>query len=883
MSLRKRAFLYILITFLLLVALMAATSNYIALGAFKDVERRFLEQDMDRVKSHLHEALRQVGRLASDWGAWDDMYFFTESKDPSLFRELLDPMALRALNLDVMVVMDKDLNPLVTWSISDMGEEGPLSPVAQAKLKAIAPNVLKISSEGSFQDTFYLGENLYIAGFSPILLTNHTGPSRGFLMTGKAFDNALLEIVADTKIDFYLVPLAASPSLSPGEVEITPCGDGAVTVRQRWDSFLSSVNPLSIEFTQPRWIYNQGRRAIFHSYLWLFLSGAGILAVVMTLLNSLVLRRLEGLRLVSDAIVSGGRLDLRAPLSGSDEISSLSASFNSLMETLENLVNDIPDPLFICDLNGAILLTNNEAQRALGDGAEIAGRPLSTLLKKTVSKSSRARLNFTTGDVYEAELAGPEGVGLPVEVRKREIRYGKRPLLLFVARDITERKTFEQRLAKKAYFDELTGLPNRSAFLEDLGKVMKGEGQGEAHAVALINLDRFKLVNEQVGNVNGDRLLIIIGRRVEEALGEGDRVYRTGGDEYSLLVPFHSVEEMEIELKPLMEKVHQAISAPSPVGVETIFPSASIGVITHISEGVSPSEIINRAAEALKEAKKAGLGFTSYASAGRTGGKETVNILRLSAEMHAGLEKGEFIPYFQPIYSTETGNPVGFETLARWLHPARGFLGPASFVPAAEHTGFVGKIDMHMMKNALRASEALQKKNPGLSLFFSSNGSATFFQTLYAEEILEAFLKQTGADPTLFTLEITESLLIENLVEISEKLNKLKSMGIKIALDDFGTGFSSLQYLNQLPLDYIKLDRAFVARLFKSQKDERLLRMIIHLAGELQLKVIAEGVETKKQYEWLKEAGCENVQGFLLSRPLPWEGVEGLLKGRENS
>lgn len=878
MSLRKRAFLYILFTILVMVALMAGTSNFFTMRAFEDVERRFFEQDVDRVRSHLNELLREVGRYASDWGAWDDMYFFMESKDPSLIRELLDPMGLRALDLDILVVVDNGLNPLITWSLSDTGEKEALTEGALTKLKTIAPDILNFLSKGSFQDIINLGGTLYLAGFSPVILTNHTGPSRGFLMTARAFDKALPKVVADTKIDFYLFPLAGSPP--PGKVEITPCGEGEAAIRQGWVPLLSSENPLAMEFTQPRWIYNQGRRAIFHSYLWLFLSGAGILAVVMVLLHSLVLRRLEGLKSVSEAIVWGGRFGLRAPLSGDDEISELSSSFNSLLETLESLVNDIPDPLFICDLASSILLTNKEAQRVMGleDGDEATGKSLSRLLKKTVQKGSRARLNFSRGDVYEAELAGPEGRGLPVEVRRQEIRYGKKPLLLFIARDITERMTFEQRLAKKAYFDELTGLPNRAALLEDLGRAMKGD-KGEAYVMALINLDRFKLVNEQVGNVNGDRLLIIIGRRMEEVLGEEDRVYRTGGDEFSILISFHSTQAMEKKLKPLMERVHQAISAPSPVGAETIFPSASIGVITHLSEAVSPSEIINRAAEALKEAKKAGLGFTSYSSAGSAGGKETVNILRLSAEMHAGLEKGEFIPYFQPIYSTATGAPVGFETLARWLHPAQGFLGPAAFVPAAEHTGFVGKIDMHMMKNALRASESIQRKNPGRPVFFSSNGSAIFFQTLYAEEILEAFLKQTGADPTLFTLEITESLLIENLSEISAKLDRLKAMGIKIALDDFGTGFSSLQYLNQLPLDYIKLDRAFVARLFDSEKDERLLRMIIHLAGELQLKVIAEGVETKKQFDWLKEAGCGSVQGYLFSRPLPWEGVERLLGG----
>lgn len=200
----------------------------------------------------------------------------------------------------------------------------------------------------------------------------------------------------------------------------------------------------------------------------------------------------------------------------------------------------------------------------------------------------------------------------------------------------------------------------------------------------------------------------------------------------------------------------------------------------------------------------------------------------------------------------------------------------------AEHTGFVGKIDLKMMEHALRAAGILRRRNPLAPPFFSSNGSPLFFRMPFAEEILENFLAKTGADPSLFTLEVTESLLIENLGEVSRKLNRLKELGIRIALDDFGTGYSSLQYINQLPFDYVKLDKSFVARLFESEKDERLLRTIIHMAGELRLEVIAEGVETQEQLEWLTRAGCAKVQGYLFSRPVPWEDVQIMMGGEES-
>jgi diguanylate cyclase (GGDEF)-like protein/PAS domain S-box-containing protein len=891
MSLRKKVFLYILVTILFLILLMSLTSQYLAMKAFEDVERRFFGQDMARVHSRLDEELRLVGRYAFDWGAWDSMYFFLEKKDPSRFREMLDPLSLRALDLDILAVVDTGLSPVIAYSVSETGEEKPLSSEFLAGLKAMAPDLLEAASEGSLQDILSIGGDLYLAGVSPILLTNRTGPPRGFLLTGSALKRQIPKISSSLGTDFSVAPVSAEDSSpSPGEVTIITEDPKTATVRRPWPKTFTPAAPLEVRFTRPRDIYIEGRRAIFHSYLWIFLSGGGILVVVMILMDSLVLRRLDGLRSVSDRIVSDGGIGLRVPVSGSDEIAALSSSFNTLLDTLENLVGDIPDPLFICDPEGRILIANAEAHRILnlGKTSSLPGTAISSIMipaadSKDDGQDSRAELIFSSRDMFEANIARPDGTALPVEIRRQEIRYGKRHLVLFLARDLTERKGFEQRLARKAYFDDLTGLPNRSAFIEDLNRALKGgEGSGEVLCAASLNLDRFKLVNEQVGNVNGDRILLIIGRRLEETIGEDARLYRTGGDEFSILTPLPAPPRLREEAEKLMDSIHKSVGVPCPVGSDTIFPSVSIGAVPDISRCTSPSDVINRAHQALKEAKRAGLGFTSYQYGDNEDSvPETVNILRLSAEMHSGLEKGEFIPFYQPIYSVSDGSIAGFETLARWMHPARGLLPPSEFIPMAEHTGFVGKIDLNMMEHALGASEVMRRLTPSAPPFFSSNGSPLFFRMPYTEEILETFLNRTGADPALFTLEVTESLLIENLGEVSRKLNRLKEMGISIALDDFGTGYSSLQYINQLPFDYVKLDKSFVARLFDSEKDMRLLRTIINMAGELRLEVIAEGVETREQLDWLTGAGCGKVQGYLFSKPVPWENVKKMMGGEE--
>lgn len=889
MPLRKKIFLYILTTVLFLLFVMSVTSNNLTERAFLDVERRFFEQDMARVQNRLDQELRIVGRYAFDWGAWDSMYYFMEEKDLPRFQEMLDPMSLRALGLDILAVVDTDFSPVIAYTVTETGEERKLTPELMSSLKDLAPKLMEGFSEGLLSDILSIGEELYLAGISPILLTNHMGSPRGFLLTGTILAAKIPEIAASLGTSFSVARHEnPDPLLETGAVEISSSPDGMAVVRQGRKRAFSQGVPLEVRLTAPRSIYDEGRRAIHQSYLWIFLSGGGILVVVMVLMESMVLRRLDGLRSVSDRIVSEGDTGLRVPVSGSDEITDLSSSFNTLLDTLESLVSDIPDSLFICSPDGTILSANREAHRSVGSGTSktLAGKNVSSFVKKTetlkdIEEGPATGNIFSGGNVFEAELLREKETALPVEIRRQEIHYGRLPVVLFLARDLTERKGFEDRLAKMAYFDELTGLPNRSAFIRDVNRAIKDASRtGQVFCAALMDLDRFKLVNEQVGNINADRILSTISRRLEEVMGENFRLYRTGGDEFSLLIACPPGRNPREGTDRLMDRIHRAVGVPCSVGSETIFPSASIGVLNDIGRFQSSSEVINRLVHALREAKKTGLGFTSYhIEENELSGPGTVNILRLSAEMHAGLERGEFVPYFQPIYSASDGSLSGFETLARWVHPVRGLLPPCDFIPLAENTGFAGKIDMYMLKQALIASEKLRRKNPSASYVFSSNGSPLFFQTPHIVEVLEDLLRETKADPNFFTLEVTESLLAENLCEVSRKLSSLKELGVRIALDDFGTGYSSLQYINQLPLDYIKLDQSFVARLFDSGKDERLLRTIINMGKELRLEIIAEGVETKEQLEWLRTAGCGKIQGFLFSRPVSWEDIEKMTGG----
>ncbi|NLM71414.1 MAG: EAL domain-containing protein [Synergistaceae bacterium] len=889
MSLGRRVFLYVFVTILLMLSLASLSSNYITVRAFEDVERRFFEQVMGRVQNRLREELRVIGNYASDWGAWDSMYLFMEHKDSSLFPDMVDPVTLRALGLDFLVLMASDMKPLAAFAVGETGESYLLGPEALRVVKEVAPELMAEAANGPFTELSSVNESVYLVGVAPVVMTNRTGKPRGFVMTGVSLTRNANRLSSLLGTEFSIVPKKNGPVMGD-TVEVEEDGPDMATVRQAWKHTLPSEDPLVIEIPQQRPINVIGRKAASHSYAWVFISGAGILGVVMVLLNYLIIRRLAILRSVSDMIVSEGEVGLRMPVSGNDEITTLSSSFNSLLDTLENLISDIPDAMFIINKDGRLVIANDEGKRVLGiaDDTGLRGIELGSFLKHGSVGKGRVMdigvgLQFASSDVFEAELALPDGTVIPTEVRRRDIIYGKRSFQLFLARDITERKNYEQRLARKAYFDDLTGLPNRAAFIEGLRKLSKDKAWEDGSvSVAVMNLDKFKQINELVGTVNADRILLIIATRVGSLLNMESRLYRTGGDEFSVIARFPE-KEARARTEALMERIHRAVGEPCPVGDDTIFPSTSIGAVVGPSGKWKPSDVINRAQSALKKAKRTGIGFTSYLYGDENDdeaqGMETINVLKMSAEMTTGIERGEFVPYFQAVMPVSGGPVLGFETLARWKHPVRGLLSPEDFVPLAEHTGFIDRIDLEMIENALKASAEAKRINASSDIFFSANSSPLFFKAFFPEEIVEAFIRRTGAEPSLFTLEVTESLLIENMEEVSKKLFRFKELGIKIALDDFGTGYSSLQYLVRLPFDYIKLDRTFIERLFQSDDYERLLRAIINMAGEMQLEIIAEGVETQEQLEWLKAAGCTKIQGFLFSRPGPWEEALGLIRG----
>ncbi len=876
MLLRKKFFLSVVLTLTMVLLMAAFTSNYTTMQAFRNVERRFFQQDMARVQNRLDTELQMLRHFAADWGAWDNMYFFLDRKDRTRFDEMIDSASLRALDVDLLALFDKDLLPVVAFTVGPEGEEEALSPALLDDLRVRLPGLTERSSGGAFDDIFITGDDVFLAGVSSVLTTYRTGPSRGLLIVGALLRNRISGMRESLGTQFYILPPAGDepPERSSGDIRIEPNENGGASV---WQGRGSAV----IRIDSPRTIYEKGRDAVMASYLWILLAGMGILVVVTLLLENFVLARLKRLQKTTDKIAAEGMIETRVPVEGKDEITSLSRSYNTLLHTLENLLMDIPDALFLVDAEGTIVMTNEAARSALDqvDGADLRGWDIVTFLGREKHEFYRkydepTEIEGGERAVFEASLLRLDGALVPVEVHRRRIEYGDRTLSLLLARDITERKQFEERLAQKAYFDDMTGLPNRHSFVKALNQAVNAQ---DPLTVAVLNMDHFKLVNAQVGNLNGDRVLMMTAERILALLEPPAQLYRTGGDEFAALIPLAGGAD---EIASLMERIRRAIVVPCPVGDDSVFPSASIGVVLDIANGRTSAEVMDAALHAMARARKNGIGRIGYSQTGdmTINGAGGENILTLQAELHAALDRDEFVPFFQPVYIIESGKLSGFETLSRWRHPQKGVLPPSAFIPQAEQTGFVANLDTRMLEHALEAINTVRGLRPHLQLFFSSNASSVFLRSASVVESVKFFLESTGADPTRFTLEVTESALIENLEDVHVKLDLLKESGIRIALDDFGTGYSSLQYINNLPLDVIKLDRAFVSQLFVSEKTERMMRSIITMGRDLGLDIIAEGVETEEQLAWLKNAGCPKAQGYFFSPPVPWDEAQLMIR-----
>jgi diguanylate cyclase (GGDEF)-like protein/PAS domain S-box-containing protein len=538
-------------------------------------------------------------------------------------------------------------------------------------------------------------------------------------------------------------------------------------------------------------------------------------------------------------------------------------------ERFRSLVQNAADIIAVVDSNGVLLYDSPATARILGyDHSSLQGSSVIDI----VHRDDRASVHAA----FEQVLAHP-GAATSLELRTRhqdgKWRWFEATLTNLIDEpsvngivanlsDVTDRRQSAERLAHHAYHDVLTGLPNRAAFLGRLERVVqRADTDGTELAVLFLDLDGFKTVNDTLGHEAGDRLLAQVARRLNPAVRPGDVFARLGGDEFTILLD--GIDDTAVPAR-VAQRLIRALEAPFDVDGHEVYLSCSIGIA--LGQGRNSTEELLRQADlAMYRAKDRGR--CRFEVFDETLAEQAQLRLALEADLRHAVERGELRVDYQPEVNLETGGVVGAEALVRWSHPTRGDLGAMEFVPVAEETGLIGPIGRWVLEQACRQGAAWLTELGDAAPRISVNVSGRQLQDHRFPVEVASVLRRTGLPASLLTLEITESVLMDDAELTVAALRALKTLGLELAIDDFGTGYSSLAYLQQFPVDWLKIDRSFVEVIGSPTEETPIIAAMVAMARSLGMEIVAEGIESTAQLEALRMLGCRRAQGFLFGRP----------------
>lgn len=583
-----------------------------------------------------------------------------------------------------------------------------------------------------------------------------------------------------------------------------------------------------------------------------------------------------------------GDLSLRVPADPFSDTGVIAARYNKMMEALQQmgarfqqLFDGSPQAVVSMDTDGRIIHANKGFETLFGYPApSLAGaHNLDLIVPEDLRlESTTLRQAVSSGKTIEKETKRRHKSGrlIPVSLLGFPIMINNSiEGEFFIYQDITERKALEDQLYRKAFYDSMTGLPNRVLFLERLIQTLKRQERNkQAHsAVFMIDLDRFKWVNDNLGHQTGDTLLKEVSHRFLSCVRSMDTVARLGGDEFSVLLEDISDAGQIISIA---RRIRDETARPFMLKGKEALISASIGIIVDTSSYIRADDILRDVDIAMYRAKATGK--SRFRIFGKKLQQMAHDALQLENDLKTALKKEQLTLYYQPIVFSKTGRLKGFEALIRWNHPFRGIIPPSDFIPVAEDNDLIIPIGQWVIETACRQLKAWQDRFPGYEhLTISVNISVQQFAYNNLEKIVETALNKTGLAAHCLVAELTESAVIDKPEAVIGHLNRLKQSGIKIAIDDFGTGYFSLAYLKNFPLDFLKMDKSFVNDINRHHENLEIAKAIITLAQNLNLEVIAEGIESNDQLETLQGIGCDFIQGYYFSKPVDSHRAEDLI------
>jgi diguanylate cyclase (GGDEF)-like protein/PAS domain S-box-containing protein len=568
-------------------------------------------------------------------------------------------------------------------------------------------------------------------------------------------------------------------------------------------------------------------------------------------------------------------------------VTAIEHPYNQLQESqnqLQATLNALPDLLFEVGLDGRYYNYHSTRPGLLAAPAsEFIGKTISDILPPDAVKICLSALHEAHQNGYsqgqQIELIVPDGKRwFELSVSRKTVEPGQGPRFIILSRDITERKDAEEEINHLAFYDHLTSLPNRRLLTDRLQHALASSARsGQKGALLFVDLDNFKTLSDTLGYDMGDLLLQQTAQRLEFCVRKSDTVAHLEGDVFVVMLEDLSAKPFEAaaQTEAVGEKILAAISQPYQLAAYEYNITASIGVILFGDHPSGIDELLKHADIAMFQAKTSGRNTLRFFDPQM---QDTINArAALESELRKALVRKQLHLYYQ-IQVDNSSHSLGAEALIRWLHPERGMISPAQFIPLAEETGLILPIGLWVLETACAQIKAWQQEALTRDLALAINVSARQFHQADFVAQVQGAVQRHAINPRLLKLELTESLLLDNIEETIATMNALSDFGVQLSLDDFGTGYSSLQYLKRLPLDQLKIDQSFVRDIATDSSDKAIVRTIIAMAQSLDMSVIAEGVETEEQRQLLLDRGCTHYQGYLFGKPVPIEQFVALLK-----
>ncbi len=855
MRIRTKTIIAILILGLLLI-FFAAGSRWLFLDSFSNLESRLMQTEIVRAKQSIQIELDHIDTINSDYSGWDEAYSFVQNGNTSFIRTNLADAVFIKQRLNLIVF----LNPAGDTVFSRFfdyrrGRELPLPDDLMPHLNPGLTHLTHKSVDASVKGILNIPSGVLMLTSRPVLTSQYRGPAQGTLVMARYLDAQELKAIAKRTQRSLQVMSLKDPDRSPDDNKalqtiLETRNDTHVETQEEMISGyglfrdIYGKDALLLRVDAPRSIFQQGQRTI-----WFFLA---MFAVVITLSAA-------GIYIILTRLTESLRMQRESEM-----------RYHTLVDqAAEGIVLATSEKYFILDANAAFAsLTGLTVQEMRGcsllEFFDSQGSELDEELARTLSQTRELKLRHRSGDKLFAEVSGSS------------ISYLGQTVLTFIVHNVTDRKNFEEQLMFQANHDPLTGLPNRNLLNDRLSQAVAISGRKKnSLALMLLDLDHFKVINDTLGHSFGDQLLIKVSQRLQELIRASDTIARIGGDEFVAVMT--ATDHCE-GLVTIANRILEEIAKPYILQGQEINVTASIGISQYPEDGLDPESLFKKADTAMYHVKEHGRNGIQFFADEMN--KKISKRLIIESQLRHALERNEFSLQYQPQIELASGGIVGMEALLRWTNKELGAVSPVDFIPVAEHTGLIVPIGEWAIRTACIQYKIWADQGvPPLRM--AVNLSPRQFGQSDLVEMVRNVLDETGITAANLDLEVTESLMMNNVEDSIEKMLALKELGISLSIDDFGTGYSSLNCLQQFPLDILKVDRSFVKEIGNGNKAV-IIRAIVAMAHSLGLSIIAEGVETVEQLNFLRNHRCEEVQGFYFSKPLSVDGFTELVLSSDN-